>query len=223
MVGKEAIDKLLGSKIIVFGLGGVGSYTVTALARSGVLELGIVDMDTIELSNINRQLFALHSTIGKLKTEVCKDRINDINPTCNVDTYAFRYSADTMDKIDLSKYDYIVDAIDMVSSKILLIEQAQKLDIPIISCMGTGNKMNPSMLEVADIYDTSVCPLAKEIRKQLRAKGIEKLKVVYSKETPIVRGKVIASFIAVPATAGLILASEVLKDITYKEREYGKN
>ena len=238
LLGKEAMETLAGSRVAVFGIGGVGSFAAEALARAGVGKLDVFDDDKVCLTNINRQLIALHSTIGKQKVEVMRDRILDINPRCVVTAHACFYSADTADSVDLSVYDYIVDAIDTVSCKLLLIERANAAGVRIISCMGAGNKLDPTRLEVSDIYKTSVCPLARVMRKELKSRGIPKLKVVYSREEAIkpeedmsiscktgcvcppgtkrnctARRQVPGSVSFVPPVAGYILAGEVVKDI----------
>ena len=218
MIGLENLNKLKTKKVIVFGIGGVGGYVVEALTRSAIGRIDIVDSDKISSSNINRQIIALNSTIGQYKTEVMKKRMLDINSEINVETYNIFFLPDNQDEIDFSKYDYIVDAIDTIKAKIALVECAKKYDIPIISSMGTGNKLNPSMLEVSDIYKTSVCPLARVMRQELKKRNIDKLKVVYSKEIPIknknIDGKNIPSSNSfVPSVAGLIIASEVVKDL----------
>lgn len=218
MIGLENLNKLKTKKVIVFGIGGVGGYVVEALTRSAIGRIDIVDSDKISSSNINRQIIALNSTIGQYKTEVMKKRMLDINPEINVETYNIFFLPDNQDEIDFSKYDYIIDAIDTIKAKIALVECAKKYDIPIISSMGTGNKLNPSMLEVSDIYKTSVCPLARVMRQELKKRNIDKLKVVYSKEIPIknknIDGKNIPSSNSfVPSVAGLIIASEVVKDL----------
>lgn len=224
LIGKEAVDKLKHSRVAVFGIGGVGSYTVEALARSGVGTLDLIDNDTVSLTNINRQLIATHSTIGRLKTEVARDRVTDINPDIKVNIYNTFYNAENSADFDFSDYDYIVDAIDTVTAKLELIIQAKKADVPIICSMGTGNKLNPALFEVADISKTSVCPLAKVMRRELKKRGISKVKVVYSKEEPLrpqfeseekVEGRrqIPASIAFVPSAAGLIIAGEVIKDL----------
>lgn len=218
MIGLENLNKLKTKKVIVFGIGGVGGYVVEALTRSAIGRIDIVDSDKISSSNINRQIIALNSTIGQYKTEVMKKRMMDINPEINVETYNIFFLPDNQDEIDFSKYDYIIDAIDTIKAKIALVECAKKYDIPIISSMGTGNKLNSSMLEVSDIYKTSVCPLARVMRQELKKRNIDKLKVVYSKEIPIknknIDGKNIPSSNSfVPSVAGLIIASEVVKDL----------
>lgn len=237
LLGKEAMSILAKSKVIVFGLGGVGGYTVEALARSGVGNLTLVDNDVVSESNINRQIIALWQTVGKYKTDVCAERVLSINPDINVTKKQMFFLPENAQNIDFTEFDYIVDAIDTVSAKICLAETASRLGIPIISSMGTGNKLNPAMLEVADIYSTSVCPLARVMRTELRKRGIKSLKVVYSKEPPISpkavqaaqdndnaqlvgedsdkqRKKSIPGSTAfVPPAAGLIIASEVIKDL----------
>lgn len=180
--GAEAMEKLAASRVIVFGIGGVGGYTVEALVRSGIGAIDLVDDDKVCLTNLNRQIFALRSTVGKYKVDVAEARIKDINPDCKVTTYKTFYMPDTSDQFDFTQYDYVVDAIDTVTGKIELIMNAKKCGTPIISSMGAGNKVNPDMLEVADIYDTSVCPLARVIRYELRKRNVDGLKVVYSKE-----------------------------------------
>ena len=222
--GNAGLEKLASSSVIVFGAGGVGGYVIEALARSGIGRLDIVDNDIINISNINRQILALEHTVGRPKTEVAIERIKSINPNIKTRGYQLFYLPETASEIDLSQYDYIVDAIDTVTAKIHLIVEAQKLDIKIISSMGTGNKTNPTMLEVADIYKTSVCPLARVMRQELKKRGIKKLKVVYSKEIPcekadnsLEKSKVVGSTAFVPPAAGLIIASEVVKEILNSE------
>jgi len=231
LIGKDAVDLLSNSAVAVFGVGGVGSFAAEALARCGIGTILLVDDDRVCISNINRQLVALHSTMGKKKTEVMRDRILDINPKCNVSVCDCFYSEETSDAVDLNRYDYIIDAIDTVSSKLTLIEHAKKSGKPIISAMGAGNKLDPTKFEVSDISKTSVCPLAKVMRRELKARGINQLKVVYSKEIPIkplekkesetcngepmVHGKrqTPGSISFVTSVAGLVLASEVVKDL----------
>ncbi len=215
LVGKTGIRKIKKASIIIFGLGGVGSYAVEALARAGVGHLTIVDGDSINETNLNRQLFALHSTIGKQKTEVARKRLADINKKLIIDDLNLFYNEKTAADIKLDDYDYIVDAIDTVSSKLLLIEQAFKLGVPIISSMGTGNRLNPTKLCITDINKTSGCPLARVIRQELRKRDIPFLKVVYSSEEPIIKERQPASISFVPAVAGMLLVSEVIKDILY--------
>ena len=230
LLGAKAMDTLKNAKVAVFGIGGVGSYTVEALARSGVGALSLFDSDEVCLTNINRQLIATHKTIGQKKVDVMKNRILDINPNCHVTTHACFYTAENASEYDLSGYTYIVDAIDTVSSKLILIEKAKAAVIPIISCMGAGNKLDPTKFEVNDIFKTSVCPLAKVMRRELKARGISSLKVVYSKEealkpqqddeikqevsnTSSSRRQTPGSISFVPSVAGLIIAAEVIKDI----------
>lgn len=225
LLGEEAMEKLRNARVAVFGIGGVGGYTVEALARSGVGQLDLIDSDTVSVSNINRQILATHSTVGRLKVDVAKDRILDINPNCVVRTYPCFYLPDTADQFDFSAYDYIVDAIDTVTGKLQLVQQAHAAGTPIICSMGTGNKLDPSAFQVADISKTSVCPLARIIRKELKKRGINHVKVVYSQEdalTPVgaeeemkLLGKrqIPGSVSFVPGAAGLILAGEVIKDL----------
>ena len=215
VLGLQAMEKLYRARVIVFGVGGVGGHTVEALARSGVGHLTIVDFDKVEVTNINRQLVALHSTIGKSKVEVLKNRLLDINPDIDVVAIEKFYLPENEQEFDLSKYDYVVDAVDNMSAKINLVLRANELNVPIISAMGAGNKINPTMLEVSDIYKTSVDPLAKILRHELRKRNIKKLKVVYSKEEPVKNENrtVPGSTSFVPSTMGLIIASEVIKDL----------
>lgn len=224
LIGTEGIDLLGTKKIAVFGLGGVGSYVAEALARCGVGSLTLVDHDVIDITNINRQLYALHSTLGKSKVKAAKERIYDIDSDILVHTYDTFYGEESAHMFDLSAYDYIVDAIDTVSSKLLLIEQSKLSGTPILSSMGTGNKMDPSKFEITDISRTSVCPLAKAVRVELRKRGIRKVKVAYSKEKPVksklmqngTEGRkrpVPGSISFVPGAAGLMIAAEVVKDL----------
>ena len=213
LIKKEGIDKLQNSKVLVFGLGGVGSYVVEALARGGVGTIGICDMDTVNITNINRQLIALTSTIGKTKVEVTKERLLDINPNLNIDEYPFLLNEETISNIDFTKYDYIVDAIDMVPSKILLIRKAYELNIKVISSMGTANKINPMDLCITDLSKTHTCPLAKKMRYELKKYDIKHCKVLYSVELPITNeSNILGSVSFVPSSAGLLIASEVIKD-----------
>ena len=220
MLGKDAMTKLQNSRVIVFGVGGVGGHSVEALVRSGIGHITIVDFDKVEETNINRQLVALTSTIGKSKVEALKERLLDINPDLDIEAIEKFYLPENENEFDLSKYDYIVDAIDNMSAKISLVVRANELNVPIISAMGAGNKIEPTMLEVSDIYKTSVDPLAKILRHELRQRGIKKLKVVYSKEEPIKvdlkdekRRAIPGSTSFVPPAMGLIIASEVIKDL----------
>ena len=219
LIGKDGIEKLRNSKVAIFGIGGVGSYVVESLARTGVGSFVLVDNDEVAISNINRQIIATTKTIGRPKVEVAKQRILEINPEANVESYQEFFMPETEGILDES-ISYIVDAIDTVTAKIELVLRANKLNIPIISSMGTGNKLDPTRFEVTDIYKTSVCPLAKVMRKELKQRGIKKLKVIYSKEEPIkleknetVKKQVPASISFVPSVAGLIIAGEVVKDI----------
>ena len=225
LLGAEAMEKLYNARVAVFGIGGVGGYTVEALARCGVGALDLIDSDTVSVSNINRQILATHSTVGKLKVEVAKARVLDINPNCDVKTYPCFYLPDTADQFDFTQYDYIVDCIDTVTGKLQLVERAVAVGTPIICSMGTGNKLDPSAFQVADISKTTMCPLARIMRKELKKRGINHLKVVYSQEealTPVgteeecaLLGKrqIPGSTAFVPGTAGLILAGEVIKDL----------
>ena len=223
LIGKENLNKLQHSHVIVFGVGGVGGFAIEALVRSGIGEISIVDFDTVDLTNLNRQIIATQDSIGKLKTSVMRDRLLSINPNVIVHEFPEKFSMENSDLFFKDKkYDYIVDAIDLVTSKLALAEIAKNLSIPIISSMGTGNKIEPTMLEVADINKTSVCPLARVMRKELKNRGIKKLKVIYSKELPKKpfnesgsrEKKVnVGSIAFVPSTAGLIIASEIVKDL----------
>lgn len=225
LIGEDGLSKLAAAKVAVFGIGGVGSYVAEALARCGVGNLVLVDHDKVSLTNLNRQIIALHSTIGKLKTEAAKERIRDINPDIVVHTYETFYSQDTEHLFDFTGYDYVVDAIDTVSAKLLLIERAKAVKTPIISCMGTGNKLDPSKFEICDISKTSVCPLAKVMRQELRKRKIKKVKVLYSKELPIkvafrpedtkgtARRPAPGSIAFVPSVAGLMIAGEVVREL----------
>ena len=225
LLGEEAMGKLQNARVAVFGIGGVGGYTVEALARAGIGALDLIDSDCVSLSNINRQILATHSTVGMPKVEAAKARVLDINPNLKVTTWPVFYTPETADQFDFTQYDYIVDAIDTVTGKLALVEQAAKAGTPIICCMGTGNKLDPTRFEVADISKTSMCPLARVMRKELGKRGIKHLKVVYSQEealTPVgaeeemkALGKrqIPGSVSFVPGAAGLILAGEVIKDI----------
>ncbi|MBQ6252173.1 tRNA threonylcarbamoyladenosine dehydratase [Ruminococcus sp.] len=231
--GEEAMEILANSRVAVFGVGGVGGFTVEALARSGVGAIDLIDDDKVCVTNINRQIIALGSTVGRYKVDAAEKRIHDINPQCMVTCHKMFYMPETADKLDFSQYDYVVDAIDTVTGKIEIIMQAQKAGVPVISSMGAGNKVDPTAFEVADIYKTSVCPLARVMRYQLKRRGVKKLKVVYSKEQPIVpQGKAAedgsgntdmrtgaarrstpGSNAFVPSVAGLIIGGEVIKDL----------
>lgn len=226
ILGKEKLEILKNSKVAIFGLGGVGGYVCEALARSGVGEFDLIDNDTVSITNINRQLIATLETVGKYKCDLMKDRILSINPNAKINTFKCFYLPETSNLFDFKKYDYVIDAIDTVTAKIDIIVKCKGLNVPIISSMGTGNKINPLMLEVSDIYKTSVCPLAKVLRYELKKRRINKLKVVYSKEKPIkvnpenlkmeenVKKNIPGSISFVPSVAGLIIASEVIKDLT---------
>ena len=223
LLGAEAMERLKKSRVAIFGVGGVGGHTAEALARSGVGTLDLIDSDTVSVTNINRQLLATHSTVGKRKVDVAKERILDINPDAVVHTHPIFYTPETADQFDFTQYDYVVDAIDTVAAKIDLILKAKAAGVPVICSMGTGNKLDPTQLEVADISKTSVCPLAKAVRTQLKKKGVEKgVKVVFSKELPTKPseefqnaegGRTPASVAFVPPVAGLIIAGEVIKDM----------
>lgn len=215
LIGKEALEKLKNSHVAVFGVGGVGGYVAEALARSGIGELTLVDNDTVKESNINRQIIALHSTLGQLKTEAFKVRLLDINASLKINTVNMFFLPENSNQIDFAEFDYVVDAIDTVSGKLEIVEKCNKNNIPLISSMGTGNKLDPTAFEVADINKTSVCPLARVMRSELKKRGIKKLKVLYSKEPPVKNdnGRIPASISFVPSVAGLIIAGEVVKDI----------
>lgn len=222
LLGKDGIEKLKNSYIAIFGIGGVGGYTAEALARSGVGRLDLIDNDTVALSNINRQIIALHSTVGRYKVDVMKERISDINPDAEVNAIKCFFLPENKDEFNFGKYDYIVDAVDTVSAKIAIIEEAKKAGVPVISSMGAGNKLHPEMFELADISKTSVCPLAKVMRNELKKRGITDVKAVYSKEPPIKSGvideksgkPVPGSISFVPSAAGLIIAGEVIRHLT---------
>ena len=222
LITHEKIEQLKQSHVIVFGVGGVGGYVVEALVRSGIGHITIVDNDVVSLTNLNRQIIATRQTIGLKKVDVMKERILSINPDCEVNTLEMFYLPENADQIDLTQYDYVIDAIDTITSKIELAMRCEQLHVPLISSMGTGNKMNPAMLEVSDIYKTSVCPLAKVMRRELKARHVRHLKVVYSKELPIKpqvsneqtnKRTVPGSTAFVPSSAGLLIASEVVKDL----------
>ena len=228
LIGLCNMERLQKSRVAVFGVGGVGGYVVEALARSGVGMLDLIDNDVVSLSNINRQIIATEKTVGRSKVEVVKERVLDINPEMIVHTHETFYMPDTADQFDFTRYDYVVDAIDTVTGKIALVMQAQRSKTPIISSMGAGNKLDPTAFQVADIYKTSVCPLAKVMRRELKKRGVKKLKVVYSQEKPLTpiafdeknaeepapgRRQVPGSIAFVPSVAGLIIAGEVVKDL----------
>lgn len=227
LLGAAALEKLSRARVAVFGLGGVGGYVVEALARCGIGALDLIDSDRISLTNLNRQILATHQTIGQPKVDVAAERVAAINPNCRITKHQTFYLPQNDGEFDFSQYDYVVDAIDTVTGKIGLILAAQTAGVPIISAMGTGNKLNPAAFEVADIYQTSVCPLAHVMRKELRRRGIERLKVVYSKEKPLKqnvpapqttdpqspRKSIPASAPFVPPVVGFIIAGEVIKDL----------
>lgn len=214
LLGQEAIKRLQNATVAVFGIGGVGGFAAEALARSGVGALELVDHDTVSVSNLNRQIVALHSTIGKYKVDVMKERILDINPEVHVTVHRLFYLPETASQFDFSKYDYVVDCIDTVTGKLQLIEAAKSANVPVISSMGAGNKLNPAAFEVADIAKTSVCPLAKVMRRELKKRNIKNVKVVYSKEEPVeTKTRTPGSCAFVPSVAGLILAGEVVKEL----------
>ena len=225
LLGEEAVEKLTRARVAIFGIGGVGGYTLEALARAGVGQLDLIDSDTVSRSNINRQILATQSTVGLPKVEVGKRRVLDINPDCTVRTWEIFYTPETADQFDFTQYDYIVDAIDTVTGKLHLVKAAQDAGTPIISCMGTGNKLDASAFEVSDISKTTMCPLARIMRKELGKRGIKHLKVVYSKEEALSptgweeeakalgKRQIPGSAAFVPGAAGLILAGEVIKDL----------
>lgn len=219
IIGADGVKKLNNANVIVFGLGGVGSYVVEALARAGVGRLTLVDGDVVQLSNVNRQLFALLSTVGRYKAEVAKERVLDINPDCAVTAVKEFFTSENADKFNFADYDYVADAIDSVTNKLLIAVKSDEACVPEISAMGCGNKLNGNMFEVADVFKTTVCPLARVMRRELKARGIKKLKAVYSKEEPIVSGvtengrPVTGSISFVPSAAGLLMAGEIIKDL----------
>ncbi len=215
LIGTEALTKLANSRVAIFGVGGVGGYVVEALARAGVGNIDLIDNDDVNITNINRQIIALHSTVGKPKVDVARDRVLDINPKVNVRIYKIFFTPETSKEFDFSQYDYVVDAIDSVTGKIELVMKSKEANVPIISSMGTGNKLHPEMFEIADVYKTSVCPLAKVMRTELKKRGVKKLKVLYSKEVPIKQEgqRIPASISFVPPVAGLIMAGEVIRDL----------
>ena len=225
LLGTEAVEKLQRTRVAVFGIGGVGGYTVEALARSGIGAIDLIDHDTVSVSNINRQILATHSTVGLPKVEAAKRRILDINPDCVVRTHPVFYTPETAERFDFREYDYVVDAIDTVTGKLQLVQAAMAAETPIICCMGTGNKLDASAFEVSDISKTTMCPLARIMRKELGKRGIKHLKVVYSKEEALTptgweeeaaalgKRQIPGSVAFVPGAAGLILAGEVIKDL----------
>ncbi len=229
LLGEKAMNRLASSRIAIFGIGGVGGYVVEALARSGVGALDLVDNDTVSLTNLNRQIIALHSTLGQFKVDVARDRILDISPSCRVQTYRTFFLPETASLFDFAQYDYVVDAVDTVKAKLELVLSAKEAGVPIISCMGAGNKLNPSAFRIADIFSTSVCPLARVMRSECRKHGIDHLKVLYSTEppiTPFVSGdeqppdgkrSIPGSTAFVPSAAGLMIAADVISDLISQE------
>lgn len=223
LLGEDAMEKLANSRVAVFGVGGVGGFVAEALVRSGVGSLDLIDSDTVAESNINRQIVATMQTIGRYKTEVMKERALDINPDIKINEYRLFFLPETAGQFDFTKYDYVVDAVDTVTAKLALVEAADATGVPIISCMGAGNKLNPRAFEITDIYKTSVCPLAKVMRRELKQRGIQKLKVLYSKEEAIKpkvditpqegRRATPGSVAFVPSVAGLMIAGEVIRDL----------
>ena len=226
LLGTRALERLQGARVAVFGLGGVGGYAVEALARSGVGSLDLIDNDTVSVSNLNRQILATHSTVGMRKVDAARQRVLDINPECQVRTYPVFYTPETADSFDFTQYDYIVDAIDTGTGKLALVEHARAAGTPIICCMGTGNKLDASAFQVADISKTSMCPLARVMRRELAKRGIRHLKVVYSQEEALTptgweeeaaalgKRQIPGSVAFVPGAAGLLLAGEVIRDLT---------
>jgi len=244
LYGAEAMKKLVSSRVAVFGIGGVGGYVVEALARSGVGTLDLIDDDKVCLTNINRQILATRKTVGRYKVDVAEERVHEINPQCTVNTYKTFFLPDTQDQFDFREYDYVVDAIDTVTGKLAIVEKAKEAGVPVISSMGAGNKLDASQFEVADIYKTSICPLAKVMRRECRKRGIKSLKVVYSKEEPVTpledmsiscrqhcicppgtarkcteRRDIPGSTAFVPSVVGLIIAGEVINDLTGIKRK----
>lgn len=224
LFGKDAMKKLAASRVAVFGIGGVGGFTVEALVRSGVGAIDLIDNDKVSLTNVNRQIIATLETVGKYKVDVAAERIKQINPDCVVTAHKVFYLPETACEIDFKNYDYVVDAIDTVTGKLAIIQNAHNCGVRVISCMGTGNKTDPTALEVADINKTSVCPLARVMRRELKKRGIDSLKVVYSREEPLkpfetddkedcAKREIPASCAFVPSVAGLIIAGEVIKDL----------
>lgn len=213
LIGESGVEKLHSKKVAVFGLGGVGSYVVEGLARAGIGGFLLVDGDKVSESNINRQIIATVDTVGREKTEVEKERILSVNPDAKVDVLNLFYLPENADNVDLSRFDYVVDAVDTVTAKIEIVKRAKLARVPVISCMGTGNKLDPRAFRVGDIFDTKVCPLARVMRRELKTKGINSLKVVYSEEEPVLKERVPASISFVPSVAGLLIASEVVKEL----------
>lgn len=214
VLGESAMQTLSARHVAIFGLGGVGGYAAEALVRSGIGRFDLIDHDIVDITNLNRQIIATHKTIGRDKAEVMRERMRDINPLADIAIHPCFFLPENADTFDFTKYDYVIDAVDTVTAKIELVLCAQAAGVPIISSMGTGNKLNPAMLEVADIYQTSVCPLARVMRHELRKRGVERLKVIYSREEPVkTAGRIPGSTAFVPPAAGLLIASEVVKDL----------
>lgn len=213
LIGQESLDKLNKKGVLIFGIGGVGGYVAEALARSGVGRFLLVDSDTVDITNLNRQIIALESTVGRSKVAVMKERILDINPDADVAVRECFYLPENAAEFDFSQYDYIVDAVDTVTAKINIITKAKEENVPVISAMGAGNKLDPTAFKVADISKTKVCPLAKVMRYELKKRGIKNVKVVYSEELPVLKKQVPASISFVPAVAGMIMASEIVKNL----------
>lgn len=220
LIGTDGVELLAGKHVALFGVGGVGGYVAEALGRAGVGALTLVDKDTVSVSNINRQLIATYETIGQKKTEVMAKRLYTVNPEIRIECRDCFFLPDTADEFDFTEYDYVIDAVDTVTAKLELVKRAQEAGVPVISCMGTGNKLDPGRFEIADISKTSVCPLAKVMRRELRQRGITRLKVLYSKEEPIKHqaGAVPGSISFVPPVAGLMIAGEVIKDLLREEK-----
>jgi len=213
LIGQDNINKLRDRRVAVFGVGGVGGHAAEALCRSGIGSIDVIDGDIVDITNINRQLIATYKTIGQSKVDVIKERLIEINPGVKVKTYKMFYLPQSAGEIDLSVYDYVIDAVDTITAKLEIVSRCKALNVCVISSMGAANKLDPAAFEVADIYDTSVCPMARIMRKELRDRNIDSLKVVYSKEKPVINEKPPASISFVPPVAGLILAGEVIKDI----------
>lgn len=218
LLGNENVENLFDKHVIVFGVGGVGGYVVEAFARSGIGKISIVDNDVVNESNINRQIIALHPTVGMQKVEVLKNRILDINPECKVFVYNQFFLPENSKDFDFSIYDYVVDAVDTVTAKIEIIKKSKESNVPVISSMGTGNKLNPMGFKVSDISKTKVCPLARVMRNELKKRGISKVKCVYSEENPVIQTQTPASVAFVPPVAGLLIASEVVKDLCIEKK-----
>lgn len=213
LIGESGVEKLKNSRVAVFGLGGVGSYCAEALARAGVGALVLVDKDTVEESNVNRQLVAAYSTLGERKTEVMKRRVLDVNPQCAVDVFPLFYLPETQNEIDLSGCNYIADCIDNVTAKLLLIETAEKKNIPVVSAMGAGNKLDPEKIRIADLNETKVCPLARVMRRELKKRGISGVTVAYSEEEPVVNADMVGSVSFVPSVMGLMMAGKIIREL----------